>query len=162
MKPAALIAVLLEGDQEHKVFNADVNELITQIQGDILYLDPPYNHRQYSTNYHILETIARYDNPAIHGKTGLRDEELRSAYCLRGSVKQAFTDLICKANAKYIFVSYNNEGLMTLDDIKDILSLRGQYGCFTKRYRRFKADIDANRNTGGTETVEYLHYVTIK
>jgi adenine-specific DNA-methyltransferase len=158
LKPAALI----ENDQEHRIFNADVNELITQIQGDILYLDPPYNHRQYSTNYHMLETIAKYDNPAIHGKTGLRNEELRSAYCLRYSVKQAFTDLVCKANAKYIFVSYNNEGLMTLDDIREILSLRGEYGCFTKRYRRFKADVDANRNTGETETVEYLHYVKIK
>lgn len=158
LKPARLI----ENDKEHQVFNADANELITQIQGDILYLDPPYNHRQYSSNYHILETIARYDNPSIHGKTGLRDEELRSAYCLRSSVKQAFTDLICKANVKYIFVSYNNEGIMTLTDIKEILGQRGDYHCFTKRYKRFQADVQTNRNIKGTETVEYLHYVKVK
>jgi adenine-specific DNA-methyltransferase len=155
-------AMLVENDLEHRVFNTDVNELITQIQGDILYLDPPYNHRQYSSNYHILETIARYDNPAIHGKTGLRDEELRSAYCLRSSVKQAFMDLICKANVKYIFVSYNNEGIMTLDDIREILGQRGDYHCFTKRYKRFQADIESNRNIRGTETVEYLQYVKVK
>jgi adenine-specific DNA-methyltransferase len=158
LKPAKII----ENNHAHQVFNTDANQLITKIQCDILYLDPPYNHRQYSSNYHLLETIARYDSPSIHGKTGLRDEELRSAYCLRTSVKQAFLDLVCKANAKYIFVSYNNEGLLSLDDIRAILSLRGQYGCFMKRYRRFKADIDARRNTGSTKTVEYLHYVKIK
>ena len=155
-------AVLVENDLEHKVFNADANKLITQIQCDILYLDPPYNHRQYSSNYHILETIARYDNPSIHGKTGLRDNELRSAYCKRGSVKQAFNDLICKANAKYIFVSYNNEGIMPLEDIRKILEQRGDYHCFTKRYKRFQADGQTNRNIKGNETVEYLHYVKVK
>jgi len=155
-------AVLIENELEHKVFNADVNELITQIQGDILYLDPPYNHRQYSTNYHILETIARYDNPPIHGKTGLRDVEIRSAYCLRSSVKRAFADLIGRANMKHIFVSYNNEGIMSLDDIKDILGQRGNYHCFTKRYKRFQADVETNRNIKGNETIEYLHYVKVK
>jgi adenine-specific DNA-methyltransferase len=155
-------AVLVENDLEHQVFNTDVNELITLIRGDILYLDPPYNHRQYSANYHILETVAKYDNPSIHGKTGLRDEELRSAYCLRSSVKQAFADLIFNANARYIFVSYNNEGIMSLDDIKEILEQRGDYHCFTKRYRRFQADVETNRNIKGNETVEYLHYVKVK
>jgi adenine-specific DNA-methyltransferase len=155
LKPAELV----ENDLDHKVFNADVNELITQIQGDILYLDPPYNHRQYSANYHILETIARYDNPPIRGKTGLRDEELRSAYCLRSSVKQAFADLIYQANMKHIFVSYNNEGILTLDEIREILEQRGDYHCFTKKYKRFQADVESNRNIKGNETVEYLHYV---
>ena len=158
LKPADLI----ENDQEHMVFNSDVNELITQIQSDILYLDPPYNHRQYSTNYHILETIARYDNPSIRGKTGLRNEELRSAYCLRNSAKQAFNDLILQANTKHIFVSYNNEGIMSLDDMRTILEQRGEYSCFMKKYKRFQADVKTNRNIKGNETIEYLHYVKVK
>lgn len=62
-----------------KVYNTDINELIKQISGDILYLDPPYNTRQYCTNYHVLETIAKYDNPTLHGKTGLRDYEEQKA-----------------------------------------------------------------------------------
>jgi len=69
LKPAELII----NDQEHEVFNADINEVAKKVNGDILYLDPPYNHRQYATNYHLLETIAKYDNPEIHGKTGLRE-----------------------------------------------------------------------------------------
>lgn len=156
LKPAELII----NDQEHEVFNSDINEVAEKVSGDILYLDPPYNHRQYATNYHLLETIAKYDNPKIHGKTGLRDYgKQKSLYCSRTQVKKAFKDLILKAKAKYIFLSYNNEGLMTLDDIKEIMSLRGKYGHFTKEYNRFKADKSENRNYIANKTTEYLHYV---
>jgi len=156
LKPAQLII----NDQNHKVFNEDINEVLEKIKGDILYLDPPYNHRQYATNYHLLETIAKYDSPKIHGKTGLRDyQNQKSLYCSKTQVKKVFRDLILKARAKYIFLSYNNEGLMTLDDIKGIMSLRGKYGYFTKEYNRFKADKSGNRNYIANKTTEYLHYV---
>ena len=156
LRPAELII----SNQDHEVFNADINEVIKKVSGDILYLDPPYNHRQYATNYHLLETIAKYDNPKIHGKTGLRDYgKQKSLYCSRTQVKKAFKGLILEAKARYIFLSYNNEGLMTLDDIKDIMSLRGKYGYFTKEYNRFKADKSENRNYMTNKTTEYLHYV---
>lgn len=159
LKPAELII----NNQDHEVFNADINEVVEKINGDILYLDPPYNHRQYATNYHLLETIAKYDNPKIYGKTGLRDYgKQKSLYCSRMQVKKAFKDLISKAKAKYIFLSYNNEGIMTLDDIKEIMSLRGEYGHFMKEYNRFKADKLENRKYKANKTVEYLHYVVCK
>ena len=159
LKPAELII----NDEKHEVFNEDTNELVQKVKGDILYLDPPYNHRQYATNYHLLETIAKYDNPKIHGKTGLRlYQNQKSLYCSRPQVKEAFRDLILKAKAKYIFLSYNNEGLMTLDNIKEIMGLRGKYGFFTKNYNRFKADKTENRNYKANKTVEYLHYVVCK
>ena len=150
-------SVLTVNDQEHKVFNEDINELVKRIQGDIVYLDPPYNHRQYSSNYHILETIALYDNPEIKGKTGLRKEENKSLYCSRVKVCDVFDDLIQNIQAKYIFLSYNNEGLMKLSDIKRIMSKRGKYGVFTKTYRRYKAD--TKRHNKANWTKEYLHYV---
>ena len=157
LQPAELII----NAQDHKVYNEDINSLIKKIKGDILYLDPPYNHRQYASNYHILETIAKYDNPKIHGKTGLRDcENQKSLYCSRVEAKDAFRDLISNAKVKYIFLSYNNEGIMSLNDIKEIMSLRGKYGYFTKDYNRFKAD--KNRNYKADKTVEYLHYVVCK
>lgn len=156
LKPAELII----NAEEHEVFNEDINELVQKVEGDILYLDPPYNHRQYATNYHLLETIAKYDKPKIYGKTGLRDyQNQKSLYCSRTQVKEAFKDLILKAKTKYIFLSYNNEGLMTLDDIKEVMSLRGKYGHFMKEYNRFKADKSENRNYKANKTVEYLHYV---
>ncbi len=156
LKPAELSI----NDQDHQVFNEDTNELLNRVSGDILYLDPPYNQRQYATNYHLLETIAKYDNPKIYGKTGLRDyHDQKSLYCSRKDVKAAFADLIARAKAKYIFLSYNDEGLMTLDDIKQIMSTRGRYGYFTRDYNRFRADSDKNRNYKSTKTTEYLHYV---
>jgi adenine-specific DNA-methyltransferase len=160
-KPFRLLpAEMIVDKQTHEVYNEDINILIKKITGDILYLDPPYNHRQYATNYHLLETIAKYDNPQIHGKTGLRNyENQKSIFCSRNKVKNAFKELIVNANVKYIFLSYNNEGLLSLEDIKEIMSLRGKYGFFTKTYKRFKADKDDYREYKADSTTEYVHYV---
>jgi adenine-specific DNA-methyltransferase len=150
-------------DRAHAVFNDDANKIINDIECDVLYLDPPYNQRQYDSNYHLLETIARYDNPIIAGKTGLRQSDAqKSKYCSRNKVKQELKDLVQKTKAKYIFLSYNNEGLLSLDDIREILSERGKYGVFERRYNRFKADIDKNRSYTAKNTTEYLHYAVIK
>ncbi|PWM68082.1 MAG: modification methylase [Eubacteriales Family XIII. Incertae Sedis bacterium] len=141
-----------------EVYNEDVNKLIRNISGDVLYLDPPYNARQYCTNYHVLETIARYDNPVLIGKTGLRDyQDQKSAFCSKRTVAKVFEDLIINAKFKYIFLSYNNEGLMSLDTIKEIMSKYGSYSCYTQDYKRFKADKDMNRNISAAQTTEYLH-----
>ena len=69
----------------HKVFNRSANDLIKEIEGDILYLDPPYNTRQYGANYHLLNTIAKYDSFVPKGKTGLRNYE-KSVYCMKNEV----------------------------------------------------------------------------
>lgn len=145
---------------EHEIFNENANDLISKIKTDILYLDPPYNQRQYATNYHLLETIAKYDNPIIFGKTGLRNyENQKSTYCSKNEVLKSFDDLIKKANAKYIFLSYNNEGLMNFEEIKKIMSQRGVYDFFKIKYNRFKANTNENRNQIANNTFEYLHYV---
>lgn len=156
LQPAELIL----SNSDHQVFNKDANKVASEQTVDVLYLDPPYNQRQYATNYHLLETIARYDSPEIHGKTGLRDyARQKSLYCSKASVKKVFADLIKNAKAKYIFLSYNNEGLLSLDDVKEIMSSRGEYGYFTKDYHRFKAD--SGRDYAADSTVEYLHYVKV-
>jgi len=158
IKPAEFFANAT--GKKYEVFNEDVNTLIKKISCDVLYLDPPYNHRQYATNYHLLETIARYDWPEIYGMTGLRDyESQKSSYCSKAKVKESFKDLVLNANAKYIFLSYNNEGLMSLKAVKNIMSLRGTYGCFKKDYARFRSDKADRRNHKADKTVEYLHYV---
>ena len=59
--------------KDNECYNENANTLIKKIKGDILYLDPPYNSRQYLPNYHLLETVAKYDNPKIKGKTGIRE-----------------------------------------------------------------------------------------
>lgn len=141
-----------------RVYNEDINNLVRKISGDVLYLDPPYNARQYCSNYHVLETIARYDNPVLSGVTGLRTStEQKSKFCSKRTVTDVFDDLIKNANFKYIFLSYNNEGLMRLDTIKEIMSKYGEYRFFTKDYKRFKADKDENRKIATDSTTEYLH-----
>lgn len=140
------------------VYNEDVNILIKKIKGDILYLDPPYNSRQYCTNYHVLETISKYDYPILYGKTGLREySSQKSKYCSKRTVSPVFDDLIKNADFKYIFLSYNNEGLMSLDEIKDIMSKYGRYSMYKTEYKRFRADKDNNRNHKANSTTEYLH-----
>jgi adenine-specific DNA-methyltransferase len=149
-------AVFSQNDNEHTVFNEDGNELIKKINGDILYLDPPYNARQYGANYHLLNTIASYDRFAPKGKTGLREYK-KSNYCSRNTVKKSFEDLIRVAQFQYIFLSYNNEGLMSEREIKSIMSRYGKYDLLTTNYQRFKADKEDNRNHKATATTEYLH-----
>ena len=139
----------------YMVYNRDANNLIREIEGDILYLDPPYNRRQYCDNYHVLETIAKYDNPILKGVTGLRIDSSKSKYCSTRLVKEIFRDLIENANFKYIFLSYNDEGLLSLEDIREIFSEFGTYLSFEKKYKRYKAD--SKRNNKKTETTEYIH-----
>lgn len=140
----------------NQVYNQDSNLLIKEISGDILYLDPPYNARQYGANYHLLNTIARYDDFEPKGKTGLRHYE-KSDYCKKGEVAASFEELIANARFKYIFLSYNNEGLMSVETVKEIMSRYGRYELFSTKYQRFKADRDENRNHKADSTEEYLH-----
>lgn len=149
-------AVFAINDNKHQVFNIDSNELVKKINGDILYLDPPYNARQYGANYHLLNTIAKYDSFIPKGKTGLRTYK-KSNYCSKNNVLNSFEDLIKNAQFKYTFLSYNNEGLMSDREIKSIMSKYGKYDLLTTDYQRFKADKEENRNHKANSTTEYLH-----
>lgn len=142
-------------DNKNEVLQGDANEVIKEINGDILYLDPPYNARQYGSNYHMLNTIANYSEFVPKGVTGL-PEYNRSAYCSKVSVKQSFEDLVANAKFKYVFLSYNNEGLMSHQEITGILEKYGKVELKTQAYQRFKADKTENRNHTATETLEYL------
>ena len=147
-------AVFELNDNDHQVFNEDSNQLIKRIEGDILYLDPPYNQRQYGSNYHLLNTIAKYDTFVPKGVTGLRGYN-RSNYCKKAKVVQSFEDLIKNAKFKYIFLSYNNEGLMSSEVIRSIMQKYGRYDLTMTEYQRFKAD--SNRFNKTNKTTEYLH-----
>lgn len=143
-------------EKKYLVKNIDANQLVKEVSGDILYLDPPYNTRKYDTNYHILETIALYDNPKIKGKTGVREEtKKRSKYCIKKEAESTFEDLIKNSNFKYIFLSYNDEGIIPINRIKEIMSKYGEYKVYEQKHKRFKAD--NNRNYLKDTTIEYIH-----
>lgn len=157
IKPPALKEMQLcgaefeTGNCENEVFNEDSNSLIKKIKGDILYLDPPYNNRQYGANYHILNTIALYDDFVPKGKTGRRAYN-SSMYSKKKYVNDSLEDLIKNANFRYIFLSYNDDGLMSVDDVRDIMSKYGEYKLVKKEYRRF-----ISQNMQRSSTFEHLH-----
>ena len=132
---------------EHEVYNEDANSLIKRIEGDILYLDPPYNSRQYSANYHLLNTIADYKSFTPKGKTELREYN-KSNYCSKAKVQHTFKDLIRNARFRYIVLSYNNEGIMPMQTIEQIMTKYGNYQMFQKPVTVKKAQTDT-----GTEGV---------
>lgn len=154
-------AIFTATQRPNRVFNEDANTLIKKISGDILYLDPPYNARQYGANYHLLNTIAHYDNFVPKGKTGLRNYT-KSAYCRKNEVVKVFEELVKNAQFKYLFLSYNNEGLMTKEEVETIMKRYGHYQIKTKEYQRFKADKTENRNHKFDKTTEYLHILEKK
>ncbi len=163
-KPLIIGAATLQEDlfskslnnQENQIFQKDANQLIKEIAGDILYLDPPYNARQYGANYHLLNTIAKYDTFVPKGKTGLRDY-YKSDWCKTGEALKSFEELIENAQFSYIFLSYNNEGLMSQNEVQKVMERFGKYSLKTKEYQRFKADKTENRNHRASKTFEYLH-----
>jgi len=152
LKPADF----LKNTNSHLVFNRDSNELIKEISGDILYLDPPYNQRQYSAYYHVLNTITQYNKFIPKGKTGLREYN-RSDYSKKKEAHGSFEDLIKNAKFEYIFLSYNNEGLMSESDVQNIMKRYGKYKLVKKEYKRFKSDKTENRIHKADKTFEYLH-----
>jgi len=139
-----LLPNLIESKLNHEIYLEDANRLVRNIKCDILYLDPPYNTRQYAANFHILETIAKWDNPKIYGKTGLRPYDgQKSDYNIKGKCEEKFADLIKNTDCKYILMSYNNEGIIREKVIKEVLSEKGDLKVFTQPYRRFRTDSES-------------------
>ena len=139
---------IVDNGAENIVYRRDANELAGTIRADLAYIDPPYNGRQYLPNYHILETLARYDNPTIKGVTGMREySKEKSIYCNRNKALAGFDDLFSKLNVKYILVSYNTEGLITKEEMSELLKKRGKaetFRLFEFDYRRYKNKIPNN------------------
>lgn len=144
--------------KQHQVFNCNGSSLVSKVNCDILYIDPPYNQRQYCTNYHVLETIARYDDPELYGVTGLREYEAqKSDFCYKAKAVDALKELIQHTEARYIFLSYNSEGIMSEDEILTVMEKYGKVTLEKQDYRRFRADIDRkNRKYKSDEVFEYL------
>jgi adenine-specific DNA-methyltransferase len=141
---------------EHKAFNDDSFNLAKKINCDIAYIDPPYNSRQYIANYHLLETIARYDNPKISGKTGIRayTEKEKSVFCSKRFVGSSLLKLLNNLKAKFIILSYNSEGLLSKNEILKIFeeSKFKKVKLYEFPYRRFKS----NHNSHNNKIKEYV------
>jgi adenine-specific DNA-methyltransferase len=137
---------------------------------DVLYVDPPYNSRQYAGYYHVPELIARgwFDDAVVlRGKTGLiADREQRSAWCSRRYAPGALRDLLAATGARHVLVSYNSEGVIEDREFRDILreaSIDGRVRRSTLRYKRYRADSDREgRRYKGDEVTELLYYARLR
>lgn len=137
---------------------------------DLLYVDPPYNTRQYAGYYHVPELIARgwFDNAVtLRGKTGLiADRQQRSAWCSRRQAPGALRDLLAATGARHVLVSYNSEGVIDDRELRAILrdaAIDGRVRRSTLRYKRYRADSDREgRRYKGDEVTELLYYARLR
>jgi len=153
-----------EDNQNNEIYREDANKLIRKISFDVLYIDPPYNSRQYSDAYHLLENLATWDKPPVHGiAKKMNRDHLKSEYCLK-SAPEAFADLIRNAKCKHILVSYNNTGeskdgrsnaRINDGQILSALKSRGDVDIFERDYKAFTAG--KSNGDGHTERVFYCN-----
>lgn len=141
-----------------EAFNLNSMDIVEDIDTDILYLDPPYNARQYAPNYHLLETIARYDNPEIKGVAGIRPySNQKSEFCNKDTAIIALDKIAKAAKYKILALSYNSEGIMRRDDILQTLSQYGDAQVYEIEYRRFKSN--SNGNTANKTHIKEQLYI---
>lgn len=142
---------------KNEIYNEDINNLVRVISADIVYLDPPYNSRQYCDAYHLLENVARWEKPKVTGVAKKMDRTaLKSDYCTI-SATRTFEDLIKNIKAKYIVLSYNNmaekgndrsNAKLSDTDIMRVLKAKGKVKVFSQDYKAFstgKSNIEENK-----------------
>ncbi len=150
-----MLDLSLDANSKNEIYNRDANSLIRDIECDILYLDPPYNSRQYCDAYHLLENLSLWDKPEVFGVAKKFDrDKMKSKYSL-GMASKAFDDLIQNAKCKYILLSYNDMGekasvrsnaKISDEEILESLSKRGEVKIFEKEYRTFTTRKNSNVN----------------
>jgi adenine-specific DNA methylase len=146
--------LLCNSVNENKTYNDDIRNIIGSIDADILYLDPPYNERDYASYYHVLETISEYNNPELNdNKTGTKKNPTKSNWCKKSTAKKELEYIIENSKSKIVLLSYNNEGIISQDEIKTIFEKYGTYSNEKKEYRRFKS----NKNNSDVKVYEYIH-----
>ena len=135
-----------DNNRNNRCFNKDANELVREIEADLVYIDPPYNSRQYCDTYHLLENVARWEKPKVEGVARKMDRTaLKSDYCTSNAAK-AFEDLVDHIHARYIILSYNNmaekgndrsNAKISDEDIMRILGKKGKVKIFSEDYKAF-------------------------
>ena len=150
--------VLIDSKAKVHVYQENANELARKIKGiDIAYLDPPYNQHQYGSNYHMLNTIAKWDKiPAplelnskgvLKKKAAIREDwvNTRSDYCYKDSAEESFEDLIMHLDARYIFISYSTDGIIPFERMREICTKRGRLSLVTNEYTTYRGGKQSNR-----------------
>lgn len=151
-----------KSNTRHKTYNKDIFELLNEIKTkeiEVCYLDSPYNSRNYSKNYFVLEAISKYDKSTVRGITGLRDQEIEGSktFCSKVNTKNEFKKLFEQIKCKYLFMSYSSDSIVSKTDIISLLSENWKdIVCKEQDYKKFKS----NKNTDDKQVIEYLFCAT--
>lgn len=141
----------------HKVIQGYAEEISKDLTADVCYIDPPYIKRQYAANYHILETLARGDEPEAIGKSGLRPwRDQYSDFCSKVKIRNSIERIIKGLNCQHIFISYSEDGLIEIDELMAFLSRFGTVSKNDILYKRFKSN-ETNKSPLLKEFLIYLH-----
>ena len=110
-----------------------------RFSGDAAYLDPPYNQHSYRSNYHIWETLVRWDRPEVYGVARKRMDckTVKSAFNSRPGIEAAFTEVLDALRVDRIVVSFNNEGYLARETIETVLKQRGSVHTLALDYKRY-------------------------
>jgi len=132
--------IFCENEAPFFIFRDDTNKVVDLIPDvDIAYYDPPYNQHPYGSNYFMLNVINNYGSPVIqNGVSGIAKDWNKSMFNKKNQAKLAMSDLIQKTIAKYILVSYNNEGLIPVDEFNEMLSKHGRVSLKKQEYNTYK------------------------
>ena len=145
-----------------KVYNSKIEDIIENIDCDILYLDPPYTQNQYGTQYHILETLILNDNPSVSKVTGSRSTApMRSDWSKQFKSNILFDYILAKTKARYIVLSYNNDGFMSKDFIEASMKRYGKpetFSCKTMSYKKYQNWKSQNFD----DHFEYIFFIELK
>lgn len=139
------------------IFNEDTNSLVSKLpQVDITYYDPPYNQHPYGSNYFMLNLINKNEIPSEYSKvSGIPKDWKKSPYYRKNEVKESFEKLIENTNSRWILLSYNNEGLMSSDEIMETLSKHGEVNLKKHKYNTFRGS--KNLKNRSTHVDEFLY-----
>lgn len=153
-----------------KAFCFTALEASQQLQADVAYLDPPYNQHSYLGNYHIWETLVRWDNPDWYGKAHKRVDvqERKSPLNSRKTFLDEFSKIIDNLECSTLIVSFNNEGFINRDDMESMLAKRGSVETRVINYKRYVGAQIGIYNPQGTKVgqvknlynQEYLYIVS--
>lgn len=147
---------LKEDIDNHIVMQGYAEKIASNIQCDLCYIDPPYMKRQYAANYHILETLARGDEPEAIGISGLRPwRDQYSNFCTKTKIRQSMKDIVENMNCNNFLISYSEDGLLSIEDFQTLLSNFGDIYIDSFIHKRFKSNNSRLKN----ELTEYLIYL---
>jgi adenine-specific DNA-methyltransferase len=151
---------------------ADAIDAARVFRGDLAYLDPPYNQHSYLGNYHVWESLVRWDKPEVYGVACKRIEckTYRSPFNSKRTIQEALRGVVEALRVKYLLVSFNNEGLVEREEMEGILSSRGRVRVFETAFKRYVGAQIGIYNPAGEKVgrvghltnKEYLYLVTPK